>query len=407
MRWGGTATGTANALTISPSPSITEYVTGQSFVFKSSASANTSATTISISGLTAIAVQVDGSACTGGEIQANKWYMVVLSSTTAAQLSPIGATGIIVADAAADTTCWPLLATSQTGNQQPRTDAGLTYNASTNVLTAGEFKANGTAGGLEVTTTNSADSYQVLVAGTMTLDTATINSIQHTTTMTGGATTTSIRGLYNAVTLTPTANLTSAFGEYNLVTLNSGASITGLAGHQTQITLGASALGGTITNVYGYYCNESFNASATTDITTWNSYYADDITDGAGTTVSNARAFVGAMASGTNRYNCYMSGTAPNYFAGDLQLGKTITAAGTTGARTINQTSGSVNFAAAATSLVVTNSLATTSSVILCTVATNDATMKTVLVVAAAGSFTIHANAAATAETRVNFIVTN
>jgi hypothetical protein len=49
----------------------------------------------------------------------------------------------------------------------------------------------------------------------------------------------------------------------------------------------------------------------------------------------------------------------------------------------------------------------TTASVIVATVATNDATMKTVLVVAAAGSFTITANAAATAETRVNFIVIN
>jgi len=92
---------------------------------------------------------------------------------------------------------------------------------------------------------------------------------------------------------------------------------------------------------------------------------------------------------------------------GDIRLPKTITAAGTTGARTINQTSGSVNFAAAATSLVVTNSLVTANSVIICTVATNDATLKSVAAVAAAGSFTLHANAAATAETRVNFLITN
>lgn len=135
MRWGGTATGTANALAIAPSPSISAYVTGQSFVFKSSANANTAATTISISGLTAITAQMDGAAMAGGEIQANKWYMAVLSSTTVAQISPIGNTRVLVADAAADTTTWPMLATSQTGNQQPATDAGITYNASTNVLT--------------------------------------------------------------------------------------------------------------------------------------------------------------------------------------------------------------------------------------------------------------------------------
>lgn len=92
---------------------------------------------------------------------------------------------------------------------------------------------------------------------------------------------------------------------------------------------------------------------------------------------------------------------------GNVVLPKTVTAGGTTGAQTINKVTGSVNFAAAATSLVVTNSYVTTSSIIIATVAANDTTMKSVAVVAAAGSFTIYANAAATAETRVNFIVTN
>lgn len=92
---------------------------------------------------------------------------------------------------------------------------------------------------------------------------------------------------------------------------------------------------------------------------------------------------------------------------GNVVLPKTVTAGGTTGAQTINKVTGSVNFSAAATSLVVTNSYVTTSSIIIATVATNDTTMKSVAVVAGAGSFTIYANAAATAETRVNFIVTN
>lgn len=86
---------------------------------------------------------------------------------------------------------------------------------------------------------------------------------------------------------------------------------------------------------------------------------------------------------------------------------KTITAAGTTGAQTINKASGSVNLAAAATSLVVTDSLVTTSSIIILTVAANDATCKSVSYVPANGSFTIYPNAAPTAETRVNFLITN
>jgi len=93
--------------------------------------------------------------------------------------------------------------------------------------------------------------------------------------------------------------------------------------------------------------------------------------------------------------------------AGNPSFPKTITAAATTGAQTIDKASGSVNFAAAATSLVVTNSLCTTSSVINCTIATNDATAANVKAVAAAGSFTIYLGIAPTAETRVNFLITN
>lgn len=93
--------------------------------------------------------------------------------------------------------------------------------------------------------------------------------------------------------------------------------------------------------------------------------------------------------------------------ADGINLDSTITAAGTTGAQTINKPAGAVNFAAAAASLVVTNSLVTVNSIILATVATNDTTMKSVSAVPAAGSFTLRGNANPTAETRVNFVVIN
>lgn len=93
--------------------------------------------------------------------------------------------------------------------------------------------------------------------------------------------------------------------------------------------------------------------------------------------------------------------------AGDMVYDKTITAPGTTGAQTINKTTGRVNFAAAATSLVVTNSLATANSICQLTKATNDATMRLGACVAAAGTLTIYADVAPAAEAAVNFIVTN
>jgi hypothetical protein len=93
--------------------------------------------------------------------------------------------------------------------------------------------------------------------------------------------------------------------------------------------------------------------------------------------------------------------------AGKIALSATNTAAGTTGAQTINKPSGTVNFAAAATSLVVTNSLVTTASIVMCVVRTADSTATIKNVVPGAGSFTINLGAAATAETSVGFVVYN
>jgi hypothetical protein len=92
---------------------------------------------------------------------------------------------------------------------------------------------------------------------------------------------------------------------------------------------------------------------------------------------------------------------------GSLTFPATNTAAGTTGNQTINKPSGTVNFAAGATALTVTNSLVTTASLVFATVQTNDATAYVKNCVAASGSFTINLGAAATAETRVCFWVIN
>jgi hypothetical protein len=91
--------------------------------------------------------------------------------------------------------------------------------------------------------------------------------------------------------------------------------------------------------------------------------------------------------------------------SGAIHLGKTITATGTTGDQTINKAAGSVNFAAGTSYLTVTNSLVSASSVVVATVATTDNTMTGVWVDAYDGGFVLTANAAASAETRVNFIV--
>lgn len=79
--WGGTAGGTANALSISPTPAILAYATGQRFVFKSGAATNSTAVTIAVSGLTTKAIQLGGVALSAGEIVANQWYSILYDGT--------------------------------------------------------------------------------------------------------------------------------------------------------------------------------------------------------------------------------------------------------------------------------------------------------------------------------------
>ena len=104
-------------------------------------------------------------------------------------------------------------------------------------------------------------------------------------------------------------------------------------------------------------------------------------------------------SSGNGKY--FYNGTSWTWYAGGKINSATI------GAVTINNTVGRCNVAAAAASVVVTNNLVTAASNIIVTIAQNDATAVIKNVVAGAGSFTINLNAAATANTAINFVVFN
>jgi hypothetical protein len=77
----------------------------------------------------------------------------------------------------------------------------------------------------------------------------------------------------------------------------------------------------------------------------------------------------------------------------------------TIGAVTINKSAGRVNVAAAATSVVVTNSQCTAASLVFAVAAQNDTTAQVKNVVAGVGSFTINLTAAATANCAINFFI--
>ena len=91
--WGGTAGGSADAITIAPTPAITAYAVGQKFFWIASGSANTGAATIAISGLSAIAMQDGGAALAAGVHAAGKVYMGVLSTTSTCQIMQVQSSG--------------------------------------------------------------------------------------------------------------------------------------------------------------------------------------------------------------------------------------------------------------------------------------------------------------------------
>lgn len=195
----------------------------------------------------------------------------------------------------------------------------------------------------------------------------------------------------------------TAIGRESLYSLTTGQENTavGLRSLYNATTMGLiSALGH---NAGRYLADGSTAATSATA-----SLYVGAATKLSANSVTNENVF-GYNATGIGSNSCVIGSSAVTkcQLYGDIILDKTVTASGTTGAQTINKTVGSVNFAAGASSLVVTNSRVTTASVIIATVATNDTTLKSVVAVAGSGSFTLTANAAATAETRVNFIVIN
>lgn len=75
--WGGVAGGTADALTLSLTPAITAYSNGMVIRFVTGASANTGAATLAVNGLTATAIQLNGSALSAGTLAANTVYTVI------------------------------------------------------------------------------------------------------------------------------------------------------------------------------------------------------------------------------------------------------------------------------------------------------------------------------------------
>jgi len=192
---------------------------------------------------------------------------------------------------------------------------------------------------------------------------------------------------------------------------------------------GTNSRGGTDTNVAGG--NLTIRPGAGTGSATGSSLIFQTPTAGASGTTGQTQTTrltvsetgivptVPIMASGTLTFggagtSVYVDATSlsvsparklgyPGYAWGGFYLDYTNTA--TVGAVTINKPSGRVILATGASSVVVTNSLATSASHVFVTRRTNDTTALFSYLTSTAGSFTIFATAAATADTEFDFFI--
>jgi hypothetical protein len=96
----------------------------------------------------------------------------------------------------------------------------------------------------------------------------------------------------------------------------------------------------TLSNLIHYIAEGSAVIGAGSAITTQQGHSAASNL----TTATNNYGFYGAIASGTGRYNLYMTGTANNYMAGNVGIGITTPAQKLSVAGTIESTTGGVKF---------------------------------------------------------------
>ena len=304
--------------------------------------------------------------------------LVIDSTTKVSNLhvdrATIGDT-VTIANEATDTTCFPLFGTAASGNLEPKTNANITFNSSTGVFTSASLVATtadingGTVDGAVIGGSSAAagtftdlTSSGNTILGDGTSDTVTVNGYMgvgsaanskayiHSAASRTGLTVDTF-GIFLDETYTFSAAVSEAvavightrIADGSAINLDSGKGATAFSG----LVLNSNTAA--VTNLIGF--RQDLRNLSTGTVTNAVGSRVLTVTNSGGGAITNVfgflcgaqtvggtlnAAFAGQIASGTGRWNAYMSGTADNHFAGGVFVGDTANANNALGL-TINQ----------------------------------------------------------------------
>jgi len=218
-------------------------------------------------------------------------------------VAPTSALTVTVANEATDTSCFINFTTAATGDLGIKSNANLTFNSNTGVLTSASAvltTADINGGTLDGVTIGGASAAGADFTSVETTDNVAIGgSVSDTVALriTGTITTTSIQGGVSVANTLTAAAVNDAIG------ISVSQSI-------------ADGGGATFTSYESYIASNVTKSGAGDTLTEQSGFYCSPLTTG-----SSNYGFRGRVAAAANRYNCYMDGTAQNYFAGDVVIG--------------------------------------------------------------------------------------
>lgn len=186
-------------------------------------------------------------------------------------------------------------------------DATFNGNVTSTLSGAERVNINGTSTAVHLLFSGSADNANGFIAMTGTIA------------YTGTVQTASLSLINNVV---PTEiSVTTYLGLNNHPLFNSATNWTNVHGTFSRLDLGASSAGSITTYNAFLVANPSKDAASTTAIT---NYHGINVADPSTITATLIAAFRGQVASGTGKWNSYMSGSADNAFLGNVRIGSIV-----------------------------------------------------------------------------------